>query len=160
GVAEGHCPHCGANSIPVLEAAESPVLAGPPPARPAIVGEPSPVDAGVSALRRLPRRPVQSRPLLCLRSILAILLRVVVRAAALTGGGVVLFQVQAKQGAYARGVAALNRGDYDGVFAECPVAVRRDPQFAAAYACRSSALIGKGQFDQALADANEAIRLD
>jgi tetratricopeptide (TPR) repeat protein len=66
---------------------------------------------------------------------------------------------QQSDDAYDRGIAAMDRKDYDTAIAEFTEAIRLDPQADSAYHNRAQAYAEKKQYAKAIADYNQAIRL-
>jgi tetratricopeptide (TPR) repeat protein len=56
--------------------------------------------------------------------------------------------------------AAIERGDWDSVIADCSEAIGRDPTDADAHLYRGWAYRKKGDWEKAIADFSEVIRLD
>lgn len=61
---------------------------------------------------------------------------------------------------YDRGVAYLNKKDYDHAIADFTEAIRHNPNFAAAYFNRAVAYFGRQDIDPAIADYDEVISLN
>ena len=56
-----------------------------------------------------------------------------------------------------RGLALLNKQEYESVIADMTEALRLNPRLARAYSCRGAALASKKEYERALADFDEAI---
>src|SRR5204863_6387579 len=59
-----------------------------------------------------------------------------------------------------RGIAKLQKSDWDGAIADFDRALQFDPKLAQAYANRGDAKTEKGDFDGAIADFNRALQLN
>ena len=59
-----------------------------------------------------------------------------------------------------RGLALLNKQEYESVIADMTEALRLNPRLARAYSCRGAALASKKEYERALADFDEAIQRD
>jgi tetratricopeptide (TPR) repeat protein len=69
------------------------------------------------------------------------------------------FSLRQARASFAEGSAALDRGDDDLALSWFNTAVRENGRFALGYLGRGLARLRKGEFDAAIADLSEAIRL-
>jgi tetratricopeptide (TPR) repeat protein len=61
---------------------------------------------------------------------------------------------------YDRGVARLEKGEYDAAISDLTKAIKMRPKYAMAHFYRGRAYFRKGEHDKSLSDLNEAIELD
>src|SRR6185312_3172666 len=61
---------------------------------------------------------------------------------------------------YKRGLAWIEKGEFDKAIKDLDEAVRLNPKLAEAFASRSGLWAEKGEFDKAIKDSDSAIRLD
>ena len=62
--------------------------------------------------------------------------------------------------AYNNGIAAANKGDFDGAILDCTQAIAINPQYAKAYGFRGYVKVQKGDWDGAIVDCSQALALD